>query len=104
MLDSQGKFKEAREKLKKLWDDNDRIENRFQEMIATFGPHFADVLPEVSGFGLCICYLLVEWMRPILLAAILISIDGELTQILAIFAIQQVHYFVQLQVFNVLDR
>lgn len=103
-LDSQGKFKVAREDFKNLWDHYDSIEHRFTEMAIIFGIHCADFSPEISGFNLCICYLLVEWLRPILLAAIVVFIEEDLPQILAIAALQHVYYLVQLKMINVLGR
>ena len=66
----------VRKKLSLLLDDYTLIEKRFKEMVDSFGSQCTDFSPEISGFNQCIYYLLVEWLRPILLVAILVFIDS----------------------------
>ena len=62
----------VRKKLSFLLNDYTLIEKRFKEMTDTFGVQCTDFSPEISGFDHCIYYLLVEWLRPILLMVILV--------------------------------
>ena len=65
-------------------------------MTQVFGSQCTDFQPEVTGFNRNIFYLLVKWLRPIMLVTILVLTNSILTKILAILMVQQVYYLVQL--------
>ena len=94
----------VREKLRYLTQDYDFVELRFREMAQIFGSQCSDFSPELSGFKLCIYFLLVEWMRPFLIVSILVFVDGQLIKIIAVTLVQGAYYFVQVKVIGVLDR
>ena len=82
----------VRKKLSFLLDDYARIEKRSKEMTDTFGSQCTYFSPEISGFNQCIYYLLVEWLRPVLLVAILVLIDNNVVKFAAVVLVQHVYY------------
>ena len=62
-------------------------------MKVIFGSQCADFSTEISGFNRCICYLLIEWTRPIVLVAVLVYIDNVLFKLAAVIVLHQVYYF-----------
>jgi len=87
MLNSRG-WTYVRETLRCLWDDYDHKEKRFREMTEIFGTQCANFDLKITGFNRSIYFLLVEWLRPILVVGILVYIESELFKLFATMLVQ----------------
>ena len=77
-----------RKKLEELEKRMIRDEKRFSEVQREIGFHqSADLYPSVVGFNRVLLHLILSWVRPPLLAAIIVFIDVNWVAILANLAL-----------------